>query len=150
MLIMTSLFDQIILQLTNVLALETLPELNPWAWHVNAWNHYRTAIILLEEVSVHPHMPKADKIWRILDYVFLQPPGLTPDEKSIAILSDAKERLCVYSRLKKMKVPGNLGPRASPFCELSSIRFLTHVRCRLIRIRNCHRFLTLRVTTQPV
>lgn len=107
----SSLIDQIIIQLTNVLTLETLPELSPWSWHVGAWNHYRTAIILLEEVSVHPDMQKADKIWRILDYIFLQPPGLTSDEKSIAILSQAKERLSVYSGLKKMKVPATLDVR---------------------------------------
>lgn len=110
---MIGLFDQVILHLTNVLALENLPELNPWSWSVNAWNHYRTSIILLEEVSVYPQMPKVDKIWRILDYVFLLPPGLTPDEKSITILSEARERLSIYGRLIRIKVPANLAPSGS-------------------------------------
>lgn len=95
-----------------------MPELNPWSWQVNAWNHYRTAIILLEEISVHPDMPQSENIWRILDYVFLQPPGLTPDEKSIAILSEAKDRLSVYSRLKRMKFPINLVPRVRYLFEM--------------------------------
>lgn len=122
------LFDQIIIQLSNVLTLETSPEFHPWSLYVGAWNHYRTAMILLEEVSVHPQMPEANKIWRILDYIFLQPPLLTADEKSIAILSTARERLTQYSRVKRMKVPGHVNPRVRCFYE-NSPRTLLNSGC---------------------
>jgi len=112
----SSLFDQIIIQLSHVLTLKTSPELHSRLWHVDAWNLYRSAIVLFKGVSVHPHIPKDDKMWRILDHIFLQTPGSTPDEKLIVILSQARERLSVYSRLKKMRVPANLVLRANyPF-----------------------------------
>jgi hypothetical protein len=121
MLTIRRLVAQVVIQLTNVLTLETMPELSPWSWHVGAWNHYRTALIILDEVSLNPNMTKADKIWTILDYIFLQPPGLTADEKSIAILSEAKGRLSVYRRLKKMKVPASLNSQVSK-CENNNKR----------------------------
>jgi hypothetical protein len=122
MLIFNSLIDQSIHQLSNIMVLETAVELQPWAWHVSAWNLYRSALVLLEEVSLHPDMPKRDKMWRILDYVFLQPPGLTPDQKSLDILTQGIERLSVYRNLKRMRVPAgpNFGVRITPLPRLIS------------------------------
>jgi hypothetical protein len=67
----SSLFDQIIFQLSHVLTLKTSAELHSGSCHVAAWNLYRSAIILFKGVSIHPHIPKNDKIWRILGYIFL-------------------------------------------------------------------------------
>lgn len=52
------------------IALETRPELAPWAWYSRAYHNFHAAVLLLVEVYLHPMRRQADRIWRCLDYVF--------------------------------------------------------------------------------
>lgn len=51
------------------IALETRPELAPWAWYSHAYHNSHAALLLLIEVFLHPMRREADRIWRCLDYV---------------------------------------------------------------------------------
>lgn len=48
--------------LETAIALETIPELQPWSWYVGAYQQYHTAFLLLMEVYVYPHRKEVDRI----------------------------------------------------------------------------------------
>ncbi len=72
---------------------------------------------------MNPNMQRADEIWKIMDYVFLQPPGLSRDDKSIAILKEARDKIIQLSTRKRINVPNgsnNLQVWIFSFCLRSN------------------------------
>jgi hypothetical protein len=57
-------------QLESSIALETMPQLQFWAWYSQAYHEYHVSMLLLLEVYLRPTSPGADRIWPCLDYVY--------------------------------------------------------------------------------
>ena len=87
------------------MAFETLPSIRHWAWFAGALNQYQTAFLLLAEVFSYPMRREADRIWRVLDYVFEPPPHLSRDEKSRLILTEIRDRMGIYRDARKLRAP---------------------------------------------
>jgi hypothetical protein len=91
--------------LENSVALEIMPEVQPWKWYVGAFNQYHTAFLLLIEVFFYPHRKECDRIWPCLDYVFETDRTQTRDEKARKILRELQEKTAIYQELRKMRAP---------------------------------------------
>ena len=48
---------------------------------------------------------ESDRIWRCLDFVFEPPPELTRDQKARLILTEIRDRLGVYSQVRRLRAP---------------------------------------------
>jgi Fungal specific transcription factor domain len=92
-------------QLENAVHLDTDPILQPWAWYCGAYQQWHTAFLLLVEVFSFPLRREADRIWRILDYVFETDPSMTREQKGRAILSGLRDRTGAYREFRKMRGP---------------------------------------------
>lgn len=98
-------------------ALETAPDLAPWAWYAGAYQQYHQAITLLTEVYRNPYVAYADRINAILDFVFGRAPGLTTIERNRDILRLLAEQFSLYTQLRGVKtvdVPPEQRQRLSP------------------------------------
>jgi len=91
--------------LENSVALEIMPEVQPWKWYAGAYNQYHTAFLLLIEVFFYPHRKECDRIWPCLDYVFETDRTQSRDEKARKILRELQEKTAVYQDLRKMRAP---------------------------------------------
>lgn len=85
--------------------LETSPETRPWAWYAGTFNQYHAAFLLLIEIYAFPKRKEADRIWRVLDYVFEMPPDLSRAQKSHLILTEIRDRIGAYSEARKLRAP---------------------------------------------
>ena len=87
------------------MTLETDRSLSPWVWYSGAIQQYQTAFLLLAEVFAYPRRREADRIWRVLDYVFEPPLHLDRDQKARLILTEVRDRLGVYRDVRKLRAP---------------------------------------------
>ena len=85
--------------------LETSPDTRPWAWYAGAFNQYHVAFLLLVEIYAFPLRKEADRIWRVLDYVFEVPPSLSRAQKSHLILTEIRDRIGAYTEARKVRAP---------------------------------------------
>ena len=92
-------------QMEDAVSLETDPVLQPWAWYCGAYQQWHTALLLLIEVFAYPMRREADRIWRILDYVFETDPSMTREQKGRAILSTLRDRTGAYRDFRKIRAP---------------------------------------------
>ena len=92
-------------------SLETLPELLPWRWYAGASQQWHTALLLLIEVFVYPMRKEADRIWRVIDYVFEPDLSLSRVMKARMILSDLRDRTAVYRNIRKIRAPISMSKR---------------------------------------
>lgn len=90
------------------IALETEPDLRPWAWYCGAYQQYHTAFLLLIEIYLYPNRKEADRIWKCLDYIFETEQSLPREEKGRIILTQMKEKTGVYQEMRKMRAPASL------------------------------------------
>lgn len=95
-------------QMEDAIRLATDPVLQPWAWYGGAYQQWHTAFLLLVEVYSFPMRREADRIWRILDYVFEMEPSLTREEKGRTILSGLRDRTSAYRDFRKIRAPVNM------------------------------------------
>ncbi len=95
-------------QIEDAVLLETDPVLQPWAWYCGAYQQWHTAFLLLVEVFSFPMRREADRIWRILDYVFEIDSSMTRDQKGRAILSGLRDRTSAYRDFRKIRAPINM------------------------------------------
>ena len=86
-------------------AFETHPAIRPWSWYTGAFNQYHTAFLLLVEIFAFPMRKEADRIWKILDYVFEVPSGMARDRKGRLILTNIRDRTGMYSEARKVRAP---------------------------------------------
>ena len=101
--------------------METLPTLRTWSWYAGALHQYQTAFLLLAELFTYPNRREADRIWKVLDYVFEIPPELSRDEKARIILTEIRDKMNAYRTARKLKAPTSMNRRivdASPRSEL--------------------------------
>lgn len=98
-------------QMEDAIRLETEPVLQPWAWYCGAYQQWHTAYLLLVEVYSFPMRREADRIWRILDYVFETDPSMTREQKGRAILSGLRDRTGAYRDFRKIRAPINMMSR---------------------------------------
>jgi Fungal specific transcription factor domain len=98
-------------QMEDAVCLETDPVLQPWAWYCGAYQQWHTAFLLLVEVFSFPMRREADRIWRILDYVFETDPSMTREQKGRAILSGLRDRTGAYRDIRKIRAPVNMMSR---------------------------------------
>ena len=87
------------------MTLETDRSLSPWVWYSGAIQQYQTAFLLLAEVFAYPRRREADRIWRVLDFVFEPPLHLDRDQKARLILTEVRDRLGVYRDARKLRAP---------------------------------------------
>ncbi|KAI9722031.1 MAG: hypothetical protein M1812_001991 [Candelaria pacifica] len=77
-------------------ALETDPDLAPWAWYAGAYQQYHSLIFLLIELYQTPDLEEADRICAIADYVFGSSSGVSAGQRSGEILRVLKEKLELF------------------------------------------------------
>ncbi|KAI9738797.1 MAG: hypothetical protein M1834_008304 [Cirrosporium novae-zelandiae] len=92
-------------QLESSMAVETIPELQTWAWYAGAYQQYHVAFLLLAEIFIFPTRKEADRIWACLDYIFEPPLRLTRDQKARLILREIRDRTTVYNGIRNVKAP---------------------------------------------
>jgi Fungal specific transcription factor domain len=95
----------------DALRLETDPALQPYAWYTGAYQQWHTAFLLLVEVFAFPMRKEADRIWRVLDYVFETDPSMDREQKARAILSVLRDRTGAYRDIRKIRAPVNMMTR---------------------------------------
>jgi Fungal specific transcription factor domain len=95
-------------QLENAIRLETDAVLQTWAWYCGTYQQWHTAFLLLVEVFLFPRRQEADRIWRILDYVFETDPSMERSQKSRAILSEIRDRTAASRDFRKVRAPINM------------------------------------------
>ena len=106
-------------QMENAIALETKPELAPWAWYKGAFNQYHSALLLLVEVYAYPMRKDAARIWKCLDYIFDIPSHLSPKQKAELVLTDLRDRMEVYHQMRKIKTTNQMEERVVAMKEAS-------------------------------
>lgn len=84
-------------------ALDTDPDLAPWAWYARAFQQYHGSIYLLMEVYREPSTRHADRINQVLDHVFEATPHLSSTERSRNLLQLLAEELDKMTQLRKVK-----------------------------------------------
>ncbi|TQB69837.1 hypothetical protein MPDQ_001327 [Monascus purpureus] len=101
-------------QLESSIALETMPQLQLWAWYSQAYHQYHVSMLLLLEVYLRPTGPGADRIWPCLDYIYEtttvadleEDRNLTiQNRKSRIILTALRDRIDVYRRMRRARMP---------------------------------------------
>ena len=107
-------------QMENAIALETKPELAPWAWYKGAFNQYHAALLLLVEVYAYPMRKDAARIWKCLDYIFDIPPHLSPKQKAELVITDLRDRMEVYHQMRKIKTTNQMEERVIALKEASN------------------------------
>ena len=107
-------------QMENAIALETKPELAPWAWYKGAFNQYHSALLLLVEVYAYPMRKDAARIWKCLDYIFDIPPHLSPKQKAELVITDLRDRMEVYHQMRKIKTTNQMEERVVAMKEASN------------------------------
>jgi hypothetical protein len=107
-------------QMENAIALETKPELAPWAWYKGAFNQYHSALLLLVEVYAYPMRKDAARIWKCLDYIFDIPPHLSPKQKAELVITDLRDRMEVYHQMRKIKTTNQMEERVVALKEASN------------------------------
>lgn len=85
--------------------METDPELAAWAWYTGSYQQYHSVIPLLVSYYKDPEMPQADRIWDVADHVFGTDPAYPRKEKALAILLAIRDKLEMFVRLKKVRMP---------------------------------------------
>ena len=95
-------------QIEASMRMETLPALRTWAWYSGALQQYQTAFLLLTELFTYPNRREADRIWKVLDYVFEIPSELSRDEKARLILVEIRDKMDAYSTVRKLKTPTSM------------------------------------------
>ena len=95
-------------QLEDAMRLETDAVLQPWSWYCGTYQQWHTAFLLLVEVFRFPMRQEADRIWRVLDYVFETDPSMERQQKSRAILSEIRDRTAASRDFRKIRAPINL------------------------------------------
>lgn len=85
--------------------LETTPLLTKWRWYNGAHQQWHTALLLLTEVYAHPNIKEADRIWRVLDFVFEPDPTLSRVQKARTIMNAIGDRTATYRDLRRMRNP---------------------------------------------
>ena len=103
--------------LENAIALETKPELAPWAWYKGAFNQYHAALLLMVEVYAYPMRKDAARIWKCLDYIFDIPTHLSPKQKAELVITDLRDRMEVYHQMRKLKNTTQMEDRVSSMRE---------------------------------
>jgi len=125
--------------LETAVALETLPELQPWSWYAGAFQQYHAAFLLLMEVYVYPQRKEADRIWACLDWIFECNPEETRRVKGRKILSELQQKTAVYQSMRGMRAPvqmekhvGQREPRVSdsniPTIQSHGLHYMTSPR----------------------
>lgn len=108
--------------LEDAIALETTPELQPWAWYASSFSLYHIALLLLVEVWTYPMRREADRIWRCLDFIFETQP--TPqlagclgqgsslhevisqrEAKGRSLITQLRDRIETFREMRKMRIP---------------------------------------------
>lgn len=77
-------------------ALETDPDLHPWAWYAGAYQQYHTSVFLLMEILRYPTMPYAERINATLGHVFSRAPNVSTAERNqdiLRLLAEGLERM---------------------------------------------------------
>jgi Fungal specific transcription factor domain len=100
-------------QMEDAIRLETDAVLQPWAWYCGAYQRWHTAFLLLVEVFSFPMRQEADRIWRVLDYVFETDPSMDREQKCRAILSEIRDRTAASRDFRKIKTPISMMSRIS-------------------------------------
>jgi hypothetical protein len=59
-------------------------------------------------VFAYPLRKEADRIWRIVDFVFEPPRHLSRQEKARVIITEIRDRLSIYKDVRKMRAPTSM------------------------------------------
>ncbi|RMZ86386.1 hypothetical protein DV736_g6389, partial [Chaetothyriales sp. CBS 134916] len=92
-------------QLEAACELETAPTLGRWRWYNGTHQQWHTALLLLMEIYEYPHRREADRIWKILDYVFEPDPSHSRAQKARTILNAVRDRTAVYRDIRRSRTP---------------------------------------------
>ncbi|KAB8238378.1 uncharacterized protein BDW43DRAFT_296655 [Aspergillus alliaceus] len=100
-------------QLESSMALETIPQLQPWSWYSQAYHQYHVSMLLLLEVYLRPTGSEADRIWSCLEYVYTTTSPASEDHddlgsrrrKARSLLTALRDHLDIYCRIRRARVP---------------------------------------------
>jgi Fungal specific transcription factor domain len=99
----------------DAIRLETNAVLQPWAWYCGTYQQWHTALLLLMEAFSFPMRQEADRIWRVLDYVFETDPSMERQQKSRAIISEIRDRTAASKDFRKIRAPISMLPIYNTF-----------------------------------
>jgi hypothetical protein len=97
--------------LEKAMQLSSDPKLALWAWYAGAYQQFHVAFLLLTEVFWNPHRKEADRIWRLVDYVFERDPEQPREIKGQEILTELRDKAGVFQTLRKTRLPIGLEKR---------------------------------------
>ncbi|OQN98911.1 hypothetical protein B0A48_15257 [Cryoendolithus antarcticus] len=109
-------------QMENAIAMETDHNLTAWVWYKGAFNQYHSALLLMVEVYAYPMRKDAAKIWRCLDYIFDIPSHLSPKQKAELVITDLRDRLEIYSQMRRIRSTTQLEARITSMGNKSGLR----------------------------
>ncbi|OBT89176.1 hypothetical protein VE02_01698 [Pseudogymnoascus sp. 03VT05] len=87
----------------NAMWIDSVPDVQPWAWYGGAFNQYHSAFLLLLDSHFFSHDESLDRIWHCLDYVFETDPSETREVKARKVLCELQEKTTVYQQFRKMR-----------------------------------------------
>lgn len=100
-----------------VIEMETSPRFRDWAWYSGAYHQWHIALLLFAEIMQHNERPEVDRIWRILDYVWELPEGMSNKEKAAYVVHTASSRVEQYKRQRRAVMPLELQRTLGPSSE---------------------------------
>ena len=92
-------------QVEAAVELESDPTLQKWKWYNGTHQQWHTALLLLTEVYAHPQRREADRIWKVIDFVFEPDPSHSRAQKGRTIMNAVRDRTAVYRDLRRMRAP---------------------------------------------
>ncbi|RMZ83059.1 hypothetical protein DV738_g1337, partial [Chaetothyriales sp. CBS 135597] len=95
-------------QLEAAFELETVPTLERWRWYNGTHQQWHTALLLLVEVYWNPECQEADRIWKILDFVFEPDPANSRTHKAKSILNAVQDRTAMYRHIRRSRAPTSI------------------------------------------
>jgi hypothetical protein len=105
--------------LEDGIAMESLPELQPYVWYCGAYQQFHSAYTLLLEVFLYPMRAEADRIWKCLDYIYevqrFRPEQIaTREAKARTLITEMKEKTGVFQQMRKMRAPASMENQLRP------------------------------------
>ena len=103
------LMGECVMMLEHAMTIEEQPALAIWGWYIGALQQYHAGLLLLSEMYAGQRPESIEnRIWRVLNYVFDMPAGLTGPDRSRFILGELVERTSVFQKLRGTRPPTNM------------------------------------------
>lgn len=98
------------------------PALAPWSWYIGALHQYQVAMLITNEWSAIKGDPVMEqRIWKVLDFSFNLPSGMSSNDKLRMILEDMVEKTQAYASMKRWRAPITM-PQPGPWMHTPGVQ----------------------------